>query len=312
MGKDTIKKNIKNTPSKKAVSSNSGKKPVNKKKRVHPARSKKKSKKNKEVLMKQGSDCPDLTDSGSDDSSVTSNDTNASLQSDVKPSKAKKARKSNSPNKKKKSNAKKNLSKKAPVVLGCMTEEQSRYLAMDCEMVGVGAGGIESALGRVSIVNYYGHVVLDTYVKVPERVTDFRTKVSGITARHISSKDAIDIETCRDIVKDILKEKVLVGHGLKNDLKALGLSHPWYNIRDTKYEPYLKEVDGVTMPRRLKELALTRLRKEIQKDGKCHCPIEDSRIAMELYIASSVKWERAMEYKIMKTREFEEQSQLVS
>jgi len=52
---------------------------------------------------------------------------------------------------------------------------------MDCEMVGVGPEGKESVLARVSIVNYYGNVILDKFVLPREKVVDYRTHVSGIT-----------------------------------------------------------------------------------------------------------------------------------
>ena len=50
-------------------------------------------------------------------------------------------------------------------------------------MVGVGPDGIQSALARVTIVNYYGVTILDKYVRPIERVTDFRTEISGITPK---------------------------------------------------------------------------------------------------------------------------------
>lgn len=52
--------------------------------------------------------------------------------------------------------------------------------AMDCEMVGVGPEGVESTLARVSIVNYHGCTVLDRFVRPREKVTDYRTWVSGV------------------------------------------------------------------------------------------------------------------------------------
>lgn len=55
-----------------------------------------------------------------------------------------------------------------------------KYLALDCEMVGVGLDGVESSLARVSIVNYYGAVLLDEFVRQKERVVDYRTKYSGV------------------------------------------------------------------------------------------------------------------------------------
>ena len=55
----------------------------------------------------------------------------------------------------------------------------TEIVAMDCEMVGVGEDGSRSAPARVTVVNEYGNVILDTFVQATERVTDYRTKVSA-------------------------------------------------------------------------------------------------------------------------------------
>jgi RNA exonuclease 4 len=47
-------------------------------------------------------------------------------------------------------------------------------------MVGVGIDGAESSLARVSLVNFYGAVQLDVFVRQRERVVDYRTEFSGI------------------------------------------------------------------------------------------------------------------------------------
>ncbi len=47
-------------------------------------------------------------------------------------------------------------------------------------MVGVGLDGTESSLARVSLVNYYGAVQLDEFVRQRERVVDYRTQWSGV------------------------------------------------------------------------------------------------------------------------------------
>lgn len=52
-------------------------------------------------------------------------------------------------------------------------------IAMDCEMVGV-APGMRNGLGRVSIVNEFGYCLYDKFVKPLEKITDFRTRWSGI------------------------------------------------------------------------------------------------------------------------------------
>ena len=64
--------------------------------------------------------------------------------------------------------------------------DAGRYIAIDCEMVGVGGPRYErSALARISIVNFHGHCLLDTFVKPKERVTDWRTWVSGVSPHNM-------------------------------------------------------------------------------------------------------------------------------
>jgi len=79
-------------------------------------------------------------------------------------------------------------------------------------MVGVGVDGQESMLARVCIINSYGNVVYDKFVKprcaasfwclrVPfsdwggggkrERVVDYRTWVSGVTKAHLEGDDGV-------------------------------------------------------------------------------------------------------------------------
>lgn len=62
----------------------------------------------------------------------------------------------------------------------------TKVVAMDCEMVGVGYGGKDSILARVSIVNQYGQCVYDEYCRPREPVTDYRTSVSGIRPADIA------------------------------------------------------------------------------------------------------------------------------
>ncbi len=63
----------------------------------------------------------------------------------------------------------------------------TKIVSVDCEMVGVGAGGKDSILARVSVVNQYGQCLYDKYVKPTETVTDYRTHVSGIRAEDIKN-----------------------------------------------------------------------------------------------------------------------------
>lgn len=60
-----------------------------------------------------------------------------------------------------------------------------KIVAIDCEMVGTGLKGRNSALARCSIVNYQGDVVYDKYIKPTSPVTDYRTRWSGIQWKHL-------------------------------------------------------------------------------------------------------------------------------
>ena len=111
---------------------------------------------------------------------------------------------------------------------------------MDCEMVGTGYLGKDSILARISIVNLFGHCIYDKYVKPTDKVTDYRTKVSGIRAQDLG-QNAFDFKTVQQEVSEILLNRILVGHSIKHDLKVLFLDHPRKNIRDTsEYKPFRK------------------------------------------------------------------------
>jgi RNA exonuclease 4 len=173
------------------------------------------------------------------------------------------------------------------------------YFALDCEMVGVGPEGLASVVARVTLVNWENEIVLDTFVKVPVPVTDYRTQVSGITAKDIQSENVMTYEEVRTAVKKIIRGKILIGHGLENDLTALGLTHPWCDVRDTAcYASYMREVVDpqtgklVVRPRKLRDLAWEVLGRLIQLDGNAHCPIEDAIASLDLYKAARLGWEK--------------------
>jgi RNA exonuclease 4 len=178
---------------------------------------------------------------------------------------------------------------------------RAKYVALDCEMVGIGSNGKQSALARVSLTDWHGEVVMDTFVQVPSRVTDFRTFVSGVTPKDISSRAAMNVQECRQQVSDVLKDKVLVGHALKNDLHALLLTHPKHNIRDTaKYRPFQRVRNGKWRPRKLRDLVQEHLGKSIQVSGESHDSTEDARSTMELFKRVRIAWESELETKLKK------------
>ncbi|KAI9227059.1 MAG: hypothetical protein DHS80DRAFT_24624 [Piptocephalis tieghemiana] len=156
-------------------------------------------------------------------------------------------------------------------------EKIGKYVAMDCEMVGVGEEGVESALARVSMVNFHGVTILDKFVRPKERVTDYRTH------------GAISLKEAQEEVMRIIEGRVVVGHALQNDLSALLLSHPKSLIRDTSKYGVFKRMSGGRTPG-LKRLAKAILGKDIQSGE--HSSVEDARITMEIYRAHKEDWDR--------------------
>jgi RNA exonuclease 4 len=167
-----------------------------------------------------------------------------------------------------------------------------RVVAMDCEMVGVGEDGVRSILARISLVDFYGNLLLDTFVKPTEPVTNYRTFVSGVRPHNLNSPAAMEFQVCRSLVQRFLLDKILVGHGLNNDLEVLRLTHQWYHLRDSAtYGPFLKPG---CRPKRLKELAAEELGISIQREGDEHCSLEDARAVMMLYRNKQREWDDAI------------------
>ncbi|CZR63241.1 probable RNA exonuclease 4 [Phialocephala subalpina] len=156
--------------------------------------------------------------------------------------------------------------------------EIGKYVGIDCEMVGVGGEEDRSVLARVSIVNFHGTQVYDSFVKPKEFVTDWRTHVSGVSTKNMAT--ARDFEQVQEEVAAILKGRIIVGHAIKNDLAAMMLGHPKRDIRDTsRYSGFRKYSAGRTPS--LRKLAKEILGVDIQKGE--HSSVEDARATMLLF-----------------------------
>ncbi|XP_051533199.1 RNA exonuclease 4 [Myxocyprinus asiaticus] len=165
-------------------------------------------------------------------------------------------------------------------------EGLTRAVAMDCEMVGVGPDGEESILARISLCNIYGKCVYDKYVKPTEKVTDYRTAVSGIRPADIENGE--DFRTVQKEVAQILKGRILVGHAIHNDLKILLLDHPKKMIRDTqKYKPFKQRVKSGRPA--LRVLCKEILNVQVQKGE--HSSVQDAQATMRLYTMVRKQWE---------------------
>ncbi|NWX67259.1 I20L2 protein, partial [Promerops cafer] len=158
-----------------------------------------------------------------------------------------------------------------------------KLVAVDCEMVGTGPGGRTSALARCSIVTYEGDIVYDEYVRPEAPIVDYRTRWSGIRRQHMDG--AVPFRRARQQVLRILAGKVVVGHAIHNDFKALRYSHPKALTRDTSHIPLLNRRAGFpeNVSISLKRLTKALLNQDIQVGKSGHSSVEDARATMELY-----------------------------
>lgn len=75
------------------------------------------------------------------------------------------------------------------------------------------------ALYRVCMVNNDGGLLLDQYVRPAEKVTDYRTFVSGIEPIHLK-EGAVSLSEAQKQVAQILSSRILVGHAVHHDLQV--------------------------------------------------------------------------------------------
>ncbi|XP_067827471.1 interferon-stimulated gene 20 kDa protein-like [Heptranchias perlo] len=185
--------------------------------------------------------------------------------------------------------------------------DPSKYVAIDCEMVGLGPGGLESGLARCSIVDYNGRVIYDKFIKPDGRITNFRTAVSGIRPSDMDT--ALSYRIAREEILKIIEGKTIVGHDPRSDFRVLKADISKYEIRDTSSCRLLITKANLKTDRRasLKILCNNLLGKRIQDSHRGHSSVEDANAAMELFKLVDRTWERRLSegYKVEIVNRFE-------
>lgn len=74
------------------------------------------------------------------------------------------------------------------------------------------------------MVNQAGNVLLDEYVAQKERVTDYRTRFSGIRPSNLVG--APSLEEVQAKVAAFFKGRIVVGHSITNDLTVSRSADP--------------------------------------------------------------------------------------
>ena len=101
-------------------------------------------------------------------------------------------------------------------------DRPGKVFSLDCEMVKSAQGG---ELARVTILDVTGATCYEHLVMPPVTIGDYKTRFSGLTAAILMEATM----TLKDVQKDILDlvgaGDILMGHSLRDDLRALHLEH---------------------------------------------------------------------------------------
>ncbi|KAI3913904.1 hypothetical protein MKW92_051689 [Papaver armeniacum] len=167
--------------------------------------------------------------------------------------------------------------------------------ALGCKMVGGGSDGSLNLCARVCLIDEDKRVVLQAYVKPLIPVTNYRYETTGVRPEYLRNSNAMQPRDVQKIIQDFLcngeplwkirsskgtgKARILVGHGLGQDLECLGIEYPSNLIRDTaKYPPLMKTSK---LSNTLKYLTQAYLGYDIQTG--IQDPFEDCVATMRLY-----------------------------
>ncbi|KAF5311981.1 hypothetical protein D9619_003369 [Psilocybe cf. subviscida] len=121
-------------------------------------------------------------------------------------------------------------------------QQQQRYVPPQ-RYVGVGVVNVYSGsmevdgravpvpmVARVSLIDYRGQILLDTYVRPTYPVSDYRSSETNITYTTLSNASLfVDIQRQ---VATLIQGKILVGHRIWNFLSVLGIRHSALDTRD--------------------------------------------------------------------------------
>ncbi|XP_031096299.1 small RNA degrading nuclease 1-like [Ipomoea triloba] len=157
--------------------------------------------------------------------------------------------------------------------------QSTEMLAVDCEMALCDDG--TEALIRVCAVDRNLKVKLDEFVKPSKAIVDYRTDITGITATDLDGVTCSLADVQRSLKKLLSHGKILVGHSLYNDLRALQIDHP--RVIDTAYVFKYRDEPPNRRPS-LSNLCKFVLGFELRKKGSPHNCLDDACAAMKLAI----------------------------
>jgi len=149
---------------------------------------------------------------------------------------------------------------------------------LDCEMCYTTAG---LEITKITVVDVEGELVYETLVMPENEIVDYNTRFSGISEKHLLSGNAKDLkEVQNDLLEFINADTILIGHGLENDLRALGILHGAVVDTAVVFPHYY----GLPFKRSLRSLVSIYLKQNIQGSSLGHDSFEDAKACIELML----------------------------
>ena len=161
------------------------------------------------------------------------------------------------------------------VVKSLRRQGRGRVFSLDCEMVRTDRG---SELGRITVLTSSGAVFFDSLVQPPVAIVDYNSRYSGLTAEVMEGVTVTLQEVQARLVGFLAAEDIVVGHGLRDDMRALHLEHR--RLVDTSY--VFPHPEGRPKKLSLRNLAKTHLDRIIQNSESGHDSREDALAALDL------------------------------
>ncbi|KAF0476147.1 interferon-stimulated 20 kDa exonuclease-like 2 [Gigaspora margarita] len=182
----------------------------------------------------------------------------------------------------------------------CPTLPPSCNGTLDCEFMHIGPQGatiLKTVVAQVAIVDYDGNILLYEYVRPDAPQVYWRTSrdylyINGTSPAKMISK-----------VHEIVKDKIIVGFNMFNDITGLWISNSPDMFRDLELCPKYKRAGGGTIS--LKDAVLMDLNRTIQQNI-FHDALEDALATMELFRVNQEFWDDMIptrEFRVTKTSE---------
>lgn len=105
---------------------------------------------------------------------------------------------------------------------------------IDCEMANFmqADGNQASQVIALTILTYEGKILFSKYMKPNAQIQDPGTAIHGIRLDEIMT--AIPVDKIRNCIERLLKDKVIIGFAVRNDINVKKFRHQFFLLKKTK------------------------------------------------------------------------------